>query len=84
MEKRSKRKGFIVVKFTDMPFKHVENYVCVPREWVILRKLGKNRLIVIYPIDEDCQVTAGRAERREEPQDGWRLYGAEIIFKSSK
>lgn len=73
-----------MVKFNDMPFENVDNYVCVPREWIKLRKLGQNRVIIIYPIDEDRQVTAGRVELREEPKDGWRLWAAEIIFESSR
>lgn len=75
---------FYVVQFIELPFKNIDDYVCVPSSWVILNKSFKPKGNVTYPDNEDPFDTKGRVKRREKPNDDWRFYPAFIKYESGE
>ncbi|XP_045510684.1 uncharacterized protein LOC123705739 [Colias croceus] len=82
---RDNESAFYVVQFIELPFEGVDDYVCVPRAWII-KSLGKatnDRAVVAYPNNEDPFDTRDRAKRKERINDEWRFYMATIKYESN-
>ncbi|XP_061380415.1 uncharacterized protein LOC116775979 [Danaus plexippus] len=59
------RRAFSVVQFIELPFEGIDDYVCVPSTWLIVRKATDQKAIVAYPKDEDPFNTRDRVKRKE-------------------
>ncbi|CAH2083990.1 unnamed protein product [Euphydryas editha] len=73
--------AFCVVKFSELPFEGIDDYVYVPDNWLRFRR-GK-RAVVSYPNDEDPFDTRNRVKRQERYNDNWRLYIAVIKYETN-
>ncbi|XP_045500889.1 uncharacterized protein LOC123698338 isoform X2 [Colias croceus] len=76
--------AFYVVHFIARPFEEIDDYVCVPCAWVVLRKAANDKTVAVaYPKDEDPFDTRDRAKRKERYHDEWRFYLATIKHESN-
>ncbi|CAG9788177.1 unnamed protein product [Diatraea saccharalis] len=67
----------------EVPFEGVDNYVCVPHSWVIIKRSTDNKVFVAYPNQEDLFDTRDRVKRNENCIEEWKCYMAEIRFETS-
>lgn len=82
--KSENERAFCVVQFIELPFEGIDDYVCVPNTWLIVRKATDQRAVVAYPKNEDPFDTRDRAERKERYNDEWRFYMASVKYESSE
>ncbi|CAG17398.1 unnamed protein product [Bracoviriform congregatae] len=82
MTNRDQRRLFYVVQFAELPFENIDDYVCVPYCWIILRKSPNQKIVVTYPNNEDPSETRERVRRKERPNDSWRFYMAYLKYDS--
>lgn len=78
------RRAFSVVQFIELPFEGIDDYVCVPSTWLIVRKATDQKATVAYPKDEDPFNTRDRVYRRERHNDEWSCYMAIVKYESSE
>lgn len=76
--------AFYVVQFLELPYKGIDDYVCVPHTWVIVRRRQDGKSVIAYPEDRDPAVTRDRAKRKERCRDDWNFYVADVIYQSSE
>lgn len=84
MTRNSGEMAFYVVQFLELPYKGIDDYVCVPYTWVIVRKRPDGKFVIAYPEDEDPSVTRDRAKRKERCRDDWKFYIADVKYQSSE
>ncbi|OWR45208.1 hypothetical protein KGM_212001 [Danaus plexippus plexippus] len=77
------RRAFSVVQFIELPFEGIDDYVCVPSAWLIVRKATDQKAIVAYPKDEDPFNTRDRVKRKERHNDKWSCYMAIVKYESN-
>lgn len=77
-------KPYYVVRFIEVPFEGINNYVCVPHSWIIIRRSTDKKVTVAYPNNEDRRDTRDRVERKERYSETWMFYMAEIRYETSK
>ncbi|CAG4990963.1 unnamed protein product [Colias eurytheme] len=76
--------AFYVVQFIELPFEGIDDYVCVPCNWIILRKQTNDKAVIVaYPKNEDPFDTRDRAKRKERFNDEWKFYMAAIKYESN-
>nr|QZB49163.1 BEN [Cotesia vestalis bracovirus] len=75
--------AFYVVQFLELPYKGIDDYVCVPHTWVIVRRRQDGKSVIAYPEDRDPAVTRDRAKRKERCRDDWNFYVADVIYQSN-
>ncbi|CAG4935646.1 unnamed protein product [Colias eurytheme] len=76
--------AFYVVQFIELPFEEIDDYVCVPCAWVVLRLAVNDKTVAVaYPKDEDPFDTRDRVKRKERYNDEWRFYFATIKHESN-
>ncbi|XP_045508923.1 uncharacterized protein LOC123704582 [Colias croceus] len=77
--------AFYVVQFIDdeLPFEGIDDYVCVPRAWVVVLKGTNGKSVVAYPENEDPFDTRNRLKRKERINDEWKFYMASIKYESN-
>nr|AOH69120.1 hypothetical protein A6F54_47 [Microplitis mediator bracovirus] len=71
--KSTEKFKYHVVQFLEFPYKGIDEYVCVPSTWIVLRRKIDRRVIVAYPV-ENPSDTAKRVKRRQKRSDDWKLY----------
>ncbi|CAH0714961.1 unnamed protein product, partial [Brenthis ino] len=76
------RRAFCVVQFIELPFEGIDDYVCVPSTWLIVRKATDQKAVVAYPKDEDPFNTRDRVKRKERHNDEWSFYMAIVKYES--
>nr|CCQ19218.1 conserved hypothetical BEN domain protein [Cotesia sesamiae Kitale bracovirus] len=76
------RRAFYVVQFIELPFEGIDNYVCVPCTWMIVRKATEHNSVVAYPIREDPSVTRDRVKSKERCNDEMRFYVAIVKYET--
>ncbi|CAD6243401.1 GSCOCT00013056001.2-RA-CDS [Cotesia congregata] len=81
--KNDNKRAFYVVQFIELPFESIDDYVCVPNTWLIVRKATDDKVVVAYPKDEDPFDTRDRVKRKERYNDEWRFYLASIKYESN-
>ncbi|KAH0547116.1 hypothetical protein KQX54_017157 [Cotesia glomerata] len=64
---------YVVVEFLQLPYANIDDYVCVPRSWIRVRKVTDIKSIVAYP-DELPSITKMRIMNCDEPSEKWKLY----------
>ncbi|XP_045500046.1 uncharacterized protein LOC123697546 [Colias croceus] len=74
---------FYVVQFLELPFEGIDDYVCVPNTWIILRRTGNDRAVVAYPKEKNPALIKERVKRKERYCDTWRFYMAAIKYQSN-
>lgn len=78
------RRAFYVVQFIELPFEGIDNYVCVPCTWMIVRKATEHNSVVAYPIREDPSVTRDRVKSKERCNDEMRFYVAIVKYETGE
>lgn len=58
-----------------LPYPDIDDYVCIPRSWIRVRRVTDKESIVAYP-DEPPSITKLRIMNCDEPSEKWRLYMA--------
>lgn len=76
------RRAFYVVQFIELPFEGIDDYVCVPYTWMIMRKATEKRSVVAYPTNEDPFVTRDRVKSKERYKDEWSFYVATVKYET--
>ncbi|CAD6243348.1 GSCOCT00013040001.2-RA-CDS [Cotesia congregata] len=76
------KRAFYVVQFIELPFEGIDDYVCVPYTWLIVRKATDQKAVVAYPKDEDPFNTRDRVKRKERHNHEWRFYMAIVKYES--
>lgn len=66
---------YVVVQFLQLPYPDIDDYVCIPRSWIRVRRVTDKESIVAYP-DEPPSITKLRIMNCDEPSEKWRLYMA--------
>lgn len=84
MTNTNPRRLFYVVKFIELPFEKIDDYICVPKSWLILQTSSNQKVFIAYPNTEDRFDTRDRVKRKEEPNDKWGYYMATIEYESGK
>ena len=57
--------AFYVVQFWEMPYDGIDEYVCVPAEWIVVHRTRDGKAVVACPKDRDPSVTRDRVKRKE-------------------
>ncbi|XP_057321120.1 uncharacterized protein LOC130664936 [Microplitis mediator] len=70
-----------VVQFLELPYKGIDEYVCVPSTWIVLRRKIDQKVIVAYPV-ENPSDTAKRVKRRQKRSDDWKLYLSVVKYST--
>lgn len=65
----------MVVQFLQLPYPDIDDYVCIPRSWIRVRRVTDKESIVAYP-DEPPSITKLRIMNCDESSEKWRLYMA--------
>ncbi len=78
------RRGFYVVQFIEIPFEGIDDYVCVPYTWMVVRRAIDQKAAVAYPKDENPFDTRERVKRQERYDDEWRFYMAAVKYESGE
>nr|ABK57023.1 hypothetical protein GIP_L1_00370 [Glyptapanteles indiensis] len=76
------RRAFYVVQFIELPFEGIDDYVCVPYTWMVVRRATDQKAAVAYPKGEDPFNTRDRVKRQERYDDEWRFYMAAVKYES--
>ncbi|CAG17485.1 hypothetical protein CcBV_25.1 [Bracoviriform congregatae] len=76
------KRAFYVVQFLELPFEGIDDYVCVPYTWLIVRKATDQKSIVAYPKGEDPFVTKDRVKNKERCNNEWRFFMAAIKYET--
>nr|ABK57043.1 hypothetical protein GIP_L1_00570 [Glyptapanteles indiensis] len=76
------RRAFSVVQFIELPFEGIDDYVCVPYTWMVVRRATDQKVAVAYPKGEDPFNTRDRVKRKERYDDEWRFYMAAVKYES--
>ncbi|KAH0533509.1 hypothetical protein KQX54_000044, partial [Cotesia glomerata] len=77
------RRAFYVVQFLEFPFKGIDDYVCVPSTWIIVRKAANEKSVIAYPKEEDPFVTRDRAKNKERCNNEWKFYIATVKYETN-
>ena len=48
-----------------MPYDGIDEYVCVPAEWIVVHRTRDGKAVVACPKDRDPSVTRDRVKRKE-------------------
>ncbi|XP_022834895.1 uncharacterized protein LOC111362457 [Spodoptera litura] len=75
--------AFCVVQFLELPFEAIDDYVCVPRTWLILTNLSKDKSVVAYPNKEDPFVTRERVKNKEKCNHDWKFYMSVVKYETN-
>ncbi len=78
------RRAFSVVQFIELPFEGIDDYVCVPYTWLVVRKAIDQKVAVAYPKDEDPFNTRDRVKRKERYDNEWKFYMAAVKYESGE
>nr|ABK57044.1 hypothetical protein GIP_L1_00580 [Glyptapanteles indiensis] len=76
------RREFYVVQFIEIPFEGIDDYVCVPYTWMVVRRALDQKAAVAYPKNENPFDTRDRVKRKERYDDEWRFYMAAVKYES--
>lgn len=76
--------AFYVVQFLELPFEGIDDYVCVPYTWMVVRKEIGKRSVVAYPTNEGLSKTRGRVMRKERIKDEWLFYFATVKYETGE
>ncbi|CAG4990953.1 unnamed protein product [Colias eurytheme] len=76
------KSAFYVVQFIELPFEGIDDYVCVPCNWIIVY-VANGKSVVAYPNNEDPIDNRDRAKRKERINDEWKFYFATIKYESN-
>lgn len=76
------RRAFYVVLFIELPFEGIDDYVCVPCTWMIVRKATEQNSVVAYPTKEDPFVTRDRVKSKERCKNEWGFYVATVKYET--
>ncbi|KAJ2948312.1 hypothetical protein O0L34_g7548 [Tuta absoluta] len=75
-------KPYYVIRFIEIPYENIDNYICVPHSWVVNRRPTDKKVRVAYPSDEHRFDTRDRVIRNEKHNEKWKLYMAEIKYET--
>ncbi|AEE09526.1 conserved hypothetical protein [Cotesia vestalis bracovirus] len=78
------RRAFYVVEFIELPFEGIDDYVCVPCTWMIVRKATEQNSVVAYPKREDPFVTRDRVKSKERCNNDWGFYVATVKYETGE
>ncbi|CAG9792504.1 unnamed protein product [Diatraea saccharalis] len=78
----SNKKNFYVVRFIEIPFEGIDDYVCVPNSWVVIRRVTDKKVVIAYPNNEDPFDTRDRVKRKEKFDEEWRFYMAVVKYET--
>ncbi|KAJ8718489.1 hypothetical protein PYW08_002726 [Mythimna loreyi] len=76
---QTKKFKYYVIQFLQLPYKGIDEYICVPWSWIVLRRKQDQRVIVSYPV-ENPSDTAKRVKKRQKRSYDWKLYMSDIIY----
>lgn len=64
---------YYVIQFLELPYKGINEHVCIPWTWIVLRRKMDRKVIVSYPV-ENPSDTVKRVKKRQRHLQDWRLY----------
>lgn len=70
---------YCVIQFLELPFKGIDEYICIPSSWIRLRIEADQRAIVSYPV-ENTMETERRVKQMQRLSENWRIYMAVVKY----
>ncbi|CAH0714942.1 unnamed protein product, partial [Brenthis ino] len=83
MTRNNDKLAFYVVQFLELPYEGIDDYVCVPYTWLIMRGGQDGKAVVTYPTGEDPSLTRDRVKRKEKCINEWSFFLAAVKYQSN-